>query len=41
VGEVRVSFHAPGLPEKYGDPNKSELTYTITPAMKSLDIAVP
>jgi hypothetical protein len=41
VGEVRVSFQAPGLPAKYSDPNKSELTYTITPAMRSLDIAVP
>jgi hypothetical protein len=41
VGEVRVSFQAPGLPAKYADPNKSELTYTITPAMNSLDIAVP
>jgi hypothetical protein len=41
VGEVRVSFQAPGMPRKYGDPNKSELIYTITSAMTSLDIAVP
>jgi hypothetical protein len=41
VGEVRVSFQAPGLPAKYGDPNKSELTYTITSGMNSLDISVP
>jgi hypothetical protein len=41
VGEVRVSFQAPGLPAKYADPNKSELIYTITPGMTSLDIAIP
>jgi hypothetical protein len=41
VGEVRVSFQAPGVPEKYSDPNQSELIYTNTPARKSLDIAVP
>jgi hypothetical protein len=41
VGEVRVSFQAPGLPVKYGDPNKSEMAYTITAGMTSLDIAVP
>ena len=41
VGEVRVSFQAPGLPAKYGDPNQSEMIYTITPRMTSLDIAVP
>ena len=41
VGEVRVSFQAPGLPAKYGDPNKSKLIYTITSTMTSLDIAVP
>jgi hypothetical protein len=40
VGKVRVSFQAPGMPQKYGDPNKSELTYTITAGMTSLDIAV-
>lgn len=41
IGDVRVSFQAPGVPPKYQDPNKSELVYTITPAMKSLDIEVP
>jgi hypothetical protein len=41
VGEVRVSFQAPGLPLQFGDPNKSGLSYTITPRMNSLDIAVP
>jgi hypothetical protein len=41
VGEVRVSFQAPGLPAKYGDPNKSAMIYTITSGMTSLDIAVP
>jgi hypothetical protein len=41
VGKVRVSFQAPGLPAKYADPNKSEMTYTITSGMRSLDIAVP
>jgi hypothetical protein len=41
VGEVRVSFQAPGVPAKYADPNKSELVYTITPGMSSLDIAIP
>ena len=41
VGEVRVSFQAPGLPSQYGDPNKSKMIYTITPRMTSLDIAVP
>ena len=41
VGAVRVSFQAPGLPAKYGDPNQSEMLYTITPRMTSLDIAVP
>jgi hypothetical protein len=41
VGEVRVSFQAPGLPAKYADPNQSGLIYTITPGMTSLDIAVP
>jgi hypothetical protein len=41
VGEVRVSFQAPGLPAKYADPNKSELVYTITSGMTSLDIAIP
>ncbi|HJZ56327.1 MAG TPA: hypothetical protein VKE74_15280 [Gemmataceae bacterium] len=41
VGEVRVSFNAPGVPAKYSDPNKSELVYTITPGMTSLDIAIP
>jgi len=41
VGEVRVSFQAPGLPAKYGEPNKSEMIYTITSTMTSLDIAVP
>jgi hypothetical protein len=41
VGEVRVSFQAPGLPAKYADPNKSDLIYTIAPGMTSLDIAIP
>ena len=41
VGEVRVSFQAPGLPLQYSDPNRSKLTYTITSGMTSLDIAVP
>jgi hypothetical protein len=41
VGKVQVSFQAPGLPEKYGDPNTSELSYTITARVTSLDIAVP
>jgi hypothetical protein len=41
VGEVRVSFQAPKLPPKYSDPNKSELKYSITPGMNTLDIAVP
>lgn len=41
VGEVRVSFQAPGLPARYADPNKSELVYTITPGTTSLDIAIP
>ena len=41
VGEVRVSFQAPGLPAKYGDPNKSKMIYTITGSMRSLDLAIP
>ena len=41
VGEVRVSFQAPGLPEKYRDPNQSAIIYTITSKMTSLDIIVP
>ena len=41
VGDVRVSFQAPGVPATYGDPNTSKLTYTITSGMTSLDIAVP
>jgi hypothetical protein len=41
VGEVRVSFQAPGLPAKYADPNKSELIHTITSGMTSLDISIP
>lgn len=41
VGEVKVSFQAPKLPHKYGDPNQSGLVYTIAPGMTSLDIAVP
>jgi hypothetical protein len=40
VGEVRVSFQAPGLPKKYADPNKSELVYTITAGMTSLDVTI-
>lgn len=41
VGEVRVSFQSPAMPPKYSDPNKSELIYTITSKMKSLDIIIP
>jgi hypothetical protein len=41
VGEVKVSFQAPKLPQKYGDPNQSGLAYTITPGMTTLDILVP
>jgi hypothetical protein len=41
VGEVRVSFQVPGLPKKYADPNKSDLVYTITPDMTSLDVTIP
>jgi hypothetical protein len=41
VGEVRVSFQAPGLPAKYGDPNTSAMIYTIPSGLTSLDIAVP
>jgi hypothetical protein len=41
VGEVRVSFQAPGLPAKYGDPNRSELVYEITSGMTSLDVEIP
>jgi hypothetical protein len=41
LGEVRVSFQAPGLPEKYRDPNQSAIIYTITSKMTSLDITVP
>jgi hypothetical protein len=40
VGEVRVSFQAPGLPKKYADPNKSELVYTITSGMTLLDVSI-
>jgi hypothetical protein len=41
VGEVRVSFQAPGVPEKYADPNKSELVYTIKADTNALDIDIP
>jgi hypothetical protein len=41
LGEVRVAFQAPGLPTAYSDPNKSQISYTITSGMTSLDIAVP
>lgn len=41
VGDVRVSFQAAGVPPKYADPNKSELVYTITSEMRSLDITAP
>src|SRR5262245_3486548 len=41
VGEVRVSFQAPGVPAAYTDPNKSELVYTISSGTTSLDIAIP
>lgn len=41
VGEVRVSFQAPGTPAKYADPNKSALVYTIASDTNSLDIEIP
>ncbi len=41
VGEVRVSFQAPGVPAKYADPNTSALVYTITSDTTSLDIEIP
>jgi hypothetical protein len=41
VGDVRVSFQAPGVPRQYGDPNTSALVFKITPEMKSLDISIP
>jgi hypothetical protein len=41
VGEVRVAFQAPDIPVKYRDVNKSDLIYTITSGMTSLDIIVP
>lgn len=41
VGQVRVSFQAPGVPEKYGDPNKSGLVFPIGPGTKTLDIDIP
>jgi hypothetical protein len=41
LGQVRVSFQAPGVPEKYGDPNKSELVFPIGPGTKTLDIDIP
>lgn len=41
VGEVRVSFQAPGVPERFTDPNTSTLIYNITARMTELDITVP
>ena len=41
VGQVRVSFQAPGVPRQFADPNTSSLVYTITSGMTSLDIRVP
>ena len=41
VGEVRVAFQSPGVPKKYGDPNKSDLVYTISSWTTTLDITVP
>jgi hypothetical protein len=41
LGQVRVSFQAPGVPEKYGDPNKSGLVFPIGPGTKTLDIDIP
>jgi hypothetical protein len=41
VGEVRVSFQAPGVPAQYADPNKSQLIYTITGDTTSLDLEIP
>ena len=41
LGEVRVSFQVPNLPAKYSDPNKSELIFTITSKMTTLDIEIP
>lgn len=41
VGEVRVSFQAPQVPARFGDPNKSGLVYSISSGMTSLDIAIP
>lgn len=41
LGQVRVSFQAPGVPEKYGDPNTSELSFPIEPSTKTLDIEIP
>jgi hypothetical protein len=41
LGDVRVSFQAPGVPRQYGDPNTSSLVFKITPGTNSLDIAIP
>jgi hypothetical protein len=41
VGEVRVSFQAPKLPDKYRDPNQSGLAYTVAAGMTTLDIDIP
>jgi hypothetical protein len=41
VGEVRVSFQAPGLPNRFADPNTSTLVYTISAKMSELNITVP
>jgi hypothetical protein len=41
LGQVKVSFQAPGVPEKFADPNKSELSFAIVPSMNTLDIEIP
>ena len=41
VGEVRVAFQAPGVPDQFTDPNTSGLVYKVTSRTKSLDIIIP
>ena len=41
IGQVRVALQSPKIPGKFSDPNKSELVFTITAKMTSLDIAIP
>jgi hypothetical protein len=41
VGEVRISFQAPGVPPKYSDPNTSGLVVQITAKMQGYDINIP